>query len=793
MRSISVEDDGDGIAARRAAAGAAPPRHQQDRQPGRPGNASARWAFAARRWPPSPRSPSCAIASRTADAPQRLRARRAAPASCAPAARAIGTTVEVRELFFSTPARRKFLKTDATELAHCIEAVRRHALARPDVGFAIWHEGRLVEQWRARRRATSAWPTCSATTSSSTASRVELDARPAARHAAAPACPTRRARAPTSSSSTSTAASCATSCSRTRARSAYEDVLHGQRQPVYVLFIEIDPARVDVNVHPTKIEVRFRDCARGAPGGAACGRGRAGARRARRDRGAPAGRAVGADAGLRRGGGRPGRSRAQRLRLAARRPRRRGGDCGPGAGRGAGPAAAGAPAASRVGARDARHGADAASGSQPASAPRRAATPLPRRLAARPRPGPAAGHLHPGRERAGPGHRRHARGARAHRLRAPEGQLDGAGDRSQPAAADPGHLRRHAAGSGDRRGPRRRRCAALGLEITPFSPRTLAVRARAGHAGRRRRRSSWRAACWPNWRSYDASTRDRARAATRLLSTMACHGAVRANRQLTLDEMNALLREMEATERSDQCNHGRPTWRQLSRARARRAVPARALNRSRHARPARAATSLGLRTCVACRHAASAAALPSRCVVTADRALLRRLSPRFDAQQRYPGSSRPRVDAQQRRWIFQAQQPGRRDADGMAGRLDRLRLAASPAGRARLHGLWLPQHDAEPQPRSCCYLHGARWDVDGQRRPDAPHAASSASRCWRSTTAASAKRRRAAVGGDRLRGRARRLALAGGAGRAAAPTCSATRSAARSRSTWRARSTTRTA
>ncbi len=62
-----------------------------------------------------------------------------------PAPRAVGTTVEVKELFFSTPARRKFLKSDSTELAHCIEAVRRHALARPDVGFAIWHEGKLVE------------------------------------------------------------------------------------------------------------------------------------------------------------------------------------------------------------------------------------------------------------------------------------------------------------------------------------------------------------------------------------------------------------------------------------------------------------------------------------------------------------------------------------------------------------------------------------------------------------------------------------------------------------------------
>jgi DNA mismatch repair protein MutL len=486
-----------------------------------------------------------------------------------PAARAQGTTVEVKELFYSTPARRKFLKTDNTELAHCVEAVRRHALTRPEVGFAIWHEGKLVEQWRAQTMDATSNEDMNAQYQRALDRRLAdvlgddfLENSVAVRYQSGNVTVVGRAGIPDAARSRADHQFAYVNGRYVRdkvithaARSAYEDVLHGHRQPIYALYVEIDPTRVDVNVHPTKIEVRFRD----------------------------------------------GREVHQAVRHAVENAL-------------AGPRAnmlmANAlqnhelPMAGTFGSGDA-----STSPTWPNTNWQQAPMPLAGTRVAdlsalwQPNPqAPLPAEEHPAQSSAPTAF--HAANAPAPALQdaAPETwplgkaiaqlhgvyilaenaqglvlvdmhaaherivyeqlktQIDAQRISSQPLlipATFPATAQEVATAEA---------CAEalqeLGLEISTLSSKTLAVRAVPSTLAQGDAVALARSVL-AELSQHDASTVVQ-RARNELLATMACHGAVRANRKLTLDEMNGLLRQMEVTERSDQCNHGRPTWRQLS-------------------------------------------------------------------------------------------------------------------------------------------------------------------------------------------------------------------------------------
>ena len=478
-----------------------------------------------------------------------------------PAARSRGTTVEVKELFFSTPARRKFLKTDATELAHCVEAVRRHALARPDVGFAIWHEGRLVEQWRA-----TAAPDAPADAALQQRLGDVLgedfirDSVPVQLRLGAVTV-TGRAGLPDAARSRADQQFCYVNGRFVRdkvlthaARSAYEDVLHGQKQPVYALYLQIDPLRVDVNVHPTKIEVRFRDSREVHQAVRHAVENALAAPRAQ----ALAAVTVAATALSTIDSDRKQSQTSIWQAQSAIRFEE--------------------PAGHKVSDLQALWGTPTAAPQQPAMPvaipPSAAAEAPPSPAAASVAAAPTEGTWPLGRALAqlhgvyilaenAQGlvlvdmHAAHERIV-YERLKAQVEQ--GARLASQPLlipatfAATPEEVAT-AESHADT-------LALLGLEVVPFSPRTLAVRAVPSTLAQGNPVELARSVL-AELGQHEASTVVQ-RARNEILATMACHGAVRANRRLTIDEMNALLRQMEVTERSDQCNHGRPTWRQLS-------------------------------------------------------------------------------------------------------------------------------------------------------------------------------------------------------------------------------------
>ena len=511
----------------------------------------------------------CALISRPAGQPTAF-SLSGLTGELSPAARAQGTTVEVKELFFSTPARRKFLKTDATELAHCIEAVRRHALVRPEVGFAIWHDGKLVEQWRA------------STSNDEKTQRNQrlrdvfgddfINQSIQVEHTRGGIRVTGRAGLPDNARSRADQQFAYVNQRFVRdkvithaARSAYEDVLHGHRQPVYVLYVEIEPTRVDVNVHPTKIEVRFRD-----------GREVHQAVRHAVENALAAPRA--ASITQMAESGRNSQTEPQNQLFNTFTP-------------------SNMPLVSVFSDKSATNyianrellpaethlvsdvsaawstqnrtdkGAESSQTPFQNSAQTSNANgiandtiwPLGRAVAqlqgiyilAENTQGLVIVDMHAAHER-----------IVYERLKSQINVAEAAKTSlpSQPLlipatfAATPLEV------------STAQECAEtllqLGLDITAFSPKTLAVRAvpttlAKGDAVELARSVLAELAL------HHASTVIQ-RAQNEILSTMACHGAVRANRKLTLDEMNALLRQMEETERSDQCNHGRSTWRQIS-------------------------------------------------------------------------------------------------------------------------------------------------------------------------------------------------------------------------------------
>jgi len=455
-----------------------------------------------------------------------------------PAARARGTTVQVDELFFSTPARRKFLKTDATEFAHALEAVRRHALARPDVGFAVWHDGRLAAQWRAaapEARLADALSTefiANSSAFSASFGAVAMSGRIGRPEAA-------RSRADQQYLFVNGRYVRDRLISHA-VRAAFEDQLHGSRQPTYVLFLQVPPETVDVNVHPTKIEVRFRD-------------GRAlhqAVRRAVEDVLAPT-RALSAAQGS-------ADTATEAKAAAAVTP------------------STDWPAASAATQRPSWQ--PGLAWAEPALSVQERAAPWKSLLAPLPSvdaaPSPPEHDWPLGRALAQVGGAyilaenrhglvivdMHAAHERIVYERLKAARTRGSQLPAQPllvpvsfAATDAEVATAEAEAE---------TLMALGLDLSPLAARTLAVRSRPAALPDADLAELARSVL------ADLATHGASRVVEQaehdILATMACHGAVRANRRLTVPEMNALLRDMEATDRADTCNHGRPTWRQLS-------------------------------------------------------------------------------------------------------------------------------------------------------------------------------------------------------------------------------------
>jgi DNA mismatch repair protein MutL len=435
-----------------------------------------------------------------------------------PAARGVGTTLDIADLFFNTPARRKFLKTEATEYAHCAEAVRRLALAQPQVAFTLIHNGRVQLRFSAEAPAARLRHVLGEAFEQGA---IAVDA------AAGPLRVSGWVVRPTGAEAVRAGQYVFVNGRYVRDRlivhalkEAYRDVLHHQLNPAYCLFLELPPEAVDVNVHPAKTEIRFRD-----------GRAvhqfllHAVERLFAVPATGPAIPPVQAAAS------------AWRAPQQAPMPLQVAEAVAFYAPLGEAPGSVTPPVAERM--------AEGAPGEVPPLGYALAQLHGIYVLAQNPQ-GLVLVDMHAAHERVVYEKLKAALDARAvpaQRLLIPVAlSLD---------AAVIGEIAAHLDALAD-----------IGFEVSVTAPTAVAVRAIP-------------------WLLKDADPVELTRTVlaevaefgiarllaerrNELLATLACHGAVRANRQLTLPEMNALLRDMEATERAGQCNHGRPTWRQFA-------------------------------------------------------------------------------------------------------------------------------------------------------------------------------------------------------------------------------------
>ncbi|MBS1169238.1 MAG: mutL [Burkholderiaceae bacterium] len=480
------------------------------------------------------------LTTRTADAPHAWEIRHAGDQTAvSPSSGAIGTTVDVQDLYAHTPARRKFLKSEQTEYGHCAEVVRRIALARPDVSFTLSHNGKATAQWNASETAKR---------SAQILGDEFAEARLPLEHAAGNEQDGLRLSGfvglPTAARNRADAQYFYVNGRFVRdkllthaVRAAYQDVLHGDRYPAYLLQLELNPALVDVNVHPSKIEVRFRDS-----------------------------RAVHQFVFHA-----ISRTLAQTAASSADTP----------------PASLPSPAGANSTStrwipepRQASFGATFSSSfgvaqktedygalfSPQAAAPNWTADITPTEQAPQEEHplGFALAQLHNIYILA-----QNAKGLvlvdmhAAHERIVYEQMKTALDQQAMPVQellipvtffADPievGTAEEH-----------RSTLADFGFDIAALSPETLAVRALPAPL----KHADAQALARELLRELRELNHSRILTEKRnaLLATAACHGSVRAGRSLTIPEMNALLRQMEATERAGQCNHGRPTWVQLS-------------------------------------------------------------------------------------------------------------------------------------------------------------------------------------------------------------------------------------